>query len=133
MNVLNATINHIESKGNLSHVNCTIGKQYLKAVVIGNSSTMRYLYKDNAIDLIINESEIAIAKNNSGLFSISNQVLCKIVSIKKGEIFSRIELNIEGQKLHSLLTTESCLNMDLNIGESVTAFIKSNEIFLKQQ
>ncbi len=133
MNILNAKINHIESKGNLSLVNCSVGKQYLQAVVIGNVSTMRYLFKDNAIDLIINESEIALAKNKSGLFSISNQVFCKIASIKKGKVFSRIKLNIEGQNLYSLITTESCLTMDLSIGEMVTAFIKSNEIFLKQQ
>ncbi len=133
MNALKGKIKNIETKGNLSLVNCIIGRQSLQAVVIGNNSTMRYLYKDNVIDLLINETEIALAKDPSGLFSIANQITCEIKSINKGDVFSRVEINIEGQNIYSLVTTESCLIMDLNKGDTVTAFMKSNEIFLKQK
>ncbi len=133
MNTLIGKIAEVENKDNISIVKCRIKNQTIQAVVIGNKSTMNYLIKDNDIELLINESEIAIAKNAHGLFSISNQLLCKITSIKKGIFFSRIELNLEGQKIHSLITTESYLKMELKKGDQVNAMIKANEIFLKHK
>ncbi len=133
MNILKGKISTIENKGNISLVNCMINNQLLQAVVIGNKSTMNYLLDDNKIELLINASEIALAKNINGVFSISNQLLCKVNSIKQGDFFTRVQLNLEGQIFYSLVTTESCLKMDLKIGDQVTALIKANEIFLKQK
>ncbi len=133
MNTIVGKIKAVENNNNISLVNCAINNQTVQAVVIGNKSTMNYLICNNEIELLINESEIAIAKDVNGLFSISNQLLCKITSINKGYFFSRIELDLQGQKVYSLVTTESCLRMELKKGDPVTALIKANEIFLKQK
>ncbi len=133
MNLLKAKIIKIESKDNISLVDCIINLQTIKAIVIGNESTLEYLMDNNQIDLLINESEISIAKNLTGLITISNQLICEITSIQKGLVFSRIKLNFEGQQLYSLSTTDTCQELNLEKGDQVTALIKANEIFLKQR
>ncbi len=133
MNLLNAKILNTESRGNISLVNCNVNNHILQAMVIGNESTMEYLSNNNQIELLINETEITIAKDLTGSISIANQFLCEIISIQKGYLFSRIKLNFEGQELYSLLTTDVCLKLNLEKGDIVTALIKANEIFLKQK
>ncbi len=131
MNVLKGTIIQIENSGNISMIGCNIQDQLLKAVIINDTTSENPLNIQSEIELLINESEIAIAKNISGSHSITNQLHCTVKDITKGDVFSRICLDLDGQYLNSLITTESCEKMNLNQGNEVVALVKANEIFLK--
>jgi len=83
---------------------------------------------DTKVKLIVKPSHIAIAKNFSGDVSYSNKLDTQIVSIENGKLLSSIKLKFQNTILESIITLNSSNNMDLKVGDSVTAFIKASEI-----
>ncbi len=83
---------------------------------------------DTRVELLVNPSHIAIAKNFTGELSYSNQLKSTIQAIENGELLSSIHLSCFDVLLESIITASSSRNMDLRVGDSVTAFIKASEI-----
>ena len=84
-----------------------------------------------SVYLLIKESEVALSKGKPIDISISNQIECKIVEIKKGEILCEIILKFGKHRLLSMITTESVDRLALQVDENVYALIKANEIYLE--
>jgi len=84
------------------------------------------------VKLNCKSSHIAIAKNFSGEVSYSNRLNCKIVKLENGELLSCIHLQIYDTILESIITVKSSQNMDLKVGDKVTAFIKASELSIAE-
>jgi len=80
------------------------------------------------VKLLVKPSHIAIAKGFSGEVSYANQLECTITSIDNGELLSSVHLRFADTLLESIITLNSSQRMDLDVGDSVVAFIKSSEL-----
>ena len=73
-------------------------------------------------------SNIAIAKEYKGMLSYTNQLTVTIEAIELGELLCVLQLSFENTLLESIITADSAKRMQLQVGESVTALIKSSDI-----
>jgi molybdopterin-binding protein len=73
-------------------------------------------------------SNIAIAKDFSGMISCANQLDVTIDSIEMGELLCSLELAFEDTLLQSIITADSAKRMGLKEKDRVTALIKSSDI-----
>lgn len=131
MNKVRGKIQDYTTSGNLTLARVWVDNNIMTAIIIGNHENVHYLKKDAPIELLFNESEVAIGKQFKGKISFCNQLPCCVTKISKGEIFVKIGLSFNNTTIHSLITTSSFNRLEIKQGDRVTAFIKTNEIFLK--
>ena len=62
--------------------------------------------------------------------SARNQLKAKIESIKNGPVSTEVTLNVGGQKMVSVITTESAILMGLKTGDDVSALVKASNVML---
>ncbi len=133
MNILRGNIVGIEYNGNLIIVEACISKgSNLKVIVLGDSNTDKYLWQNNTIELLFNESEVILGKGTKGWLSVTNKLDCTLKHVDYGKFFSRMQFDISGQCFYALVPTESLDNADITTGEQYEVMIKINDIFLKQ-
>jgi molybdate transport system regulatory protein len=84
------------------------------------------------VKLAAKPSHIAIAKDFSGEISYSNQINVTIISIDNGELLSSVKLSFGDSVLESIITLNSSKRMNLQVGESVSAFIKASELSISE-
>ena len=77
-------------------------------------------------------TSIAIAKNFSGELSYSNKLNSKIIDIQNGKLLTSIKLQTNDTILESIITKDSSLRMNLEVGDDVVALIKANEISIEE-
>ncbi len=122
MSDLTATVQSIQCNDGVNIVTFSLGEQNL---------TMVSLELDEALSigseciLSVNASSVAIGKNLSGMLSYSNQLSAKVVSIEKGQLLARILLDISDNRVESMITLASTERLGLEVGDQVTALIKS--------
>ncbi|SNZ10063.1 molybdenum-pterin binding domain-containing protein [Persephonella hydrogeniphila] len=132
MNKIRGIIVNIESSENVSlvEVDTPVGK--ICSVVIETPETADYLKKGNEVYVLFKETEVSVGKNFSGEISLRNRVECIVKEIQKGKILSRIVLQSDGEDIVSVITTRSAERMNIQKGDNVTAFIKTNEVSLME-
>lgn len=79
---------------------------------------------------IFKESEVMIALKDSRV-SARNCFQARIANIECDEIFARIFLDFCAQTITSLITKEAKDALNLNIGDEILWFVKSNEVALE--
>ncbi len=130
MNQLPGIISEILSEGQLSIVKITITGGVFSAIVIDTPSTASYLEKGALVNMLFKENEVVVAKDFSGQISLQNRFDCAIVGMEMGKLLCKVIMNYQGFEIRSLITANAALQMDLAIGDKVTAMVKTNEISL---
>ncbi len=130
MNKLRGTIKNILSSGNISLVDVDSEGINFTAIIIGTRDNTLYLCEGNEILVLFKESEVSIGKDFTGQISLRNQIEGVIAAIKQGEVFSKITLTFGERQINSLITSRSVVKLGLKKGDTVTAFIKANEVLL---
>lgn len=59
-----------------------------------------------------------------------NQLVGRIVEIKVEGLLAQVKLSIGGQIINSIITAEAAREMQLKVGETVAALIKSTEVMV---
>ena len=59
-----------------------------------------------------------------------NQLVGRIVEIKIDGLLAQVKLSIGGQIINSIITSEAVREMQLQVGETVAALIKSTEVMV---
>jgi molybdopterin-binding protein len=59
-----------------------------------------------------------------------NQLVGRIVEVKTDGLLAQVKLSIGGQILTSIITTEAVREMQLKVGETAAALIKSTEVMV---
>ena len=77
-------------------------------------------------------TNIALAKEFSGIVSYSNQIKSTVINIQKGKLLSSLSLQAYGTVFESIITTSSLQRMDISIDDTITAFIKASDLFIKE-
>lgn len=125
MNRINAIVTAIDCVDNINIVSFEAAYQPMRMMALELNDT---LVIGSKVTLGIKASNIALAKELSGMLSISNQLNVTIESINNGKLLSSIKFSFAGSLIESIITRESALRMDLQAGKSIIALIKSSEL-----
>lgn len=130
MNKLEGVITQITSSGNISLVDVTAHGVPLSAIIIGTEENTSYLKVGRSIFVLFKESEVSVGRDLNGRISLRNCLEGPVIKLQKGVIFSKITIDFKGIPVVSLITTRSSEKLKIEIGDVITAFIKSNEVIL---
>ncbi len=114
----------------MSLVDVAVGQDTFTATLLETPETADYLQLNNQVTLLFKETEIALAKNLSGMISLRNRVTVRVLNIERGDILSAVTLDFQGKRLVSVITSRAIDRLEINIGDSLEALIKANEIAL---
>jgi len=128
MNTLTGNITHIETSEELSLVKIAVGETVFTSIVIDTPETLNYLKVGNDITLYFKETEVIIAKTENLEISIQNRIPCTISNINEGKILTEITLKFKQNTIHSIITTNACKQLNLQVNGAVLALVKTNEI-----
>ncbi len=125
MSKIIANIKQINSVDSLNIVSFDFSGISLKMMSLELKSQIKVGSK---VLLTAKPTSIAIGKGFSGEISYSNQIPATISSIELGELLCNIKLSILDITLESIITVDSAKRLNLQVGDSVTAFIKASEL-----
>ena len=129
MSQLKAEVENIQSKESLHIVSFLSHGILLKMMSL---DIPQILKEKTAVLLSVKATNIALAKNISGMLSYSNQLEVTILHIDEGELLCSIKLDFFGQELESIITTDSKIRMQLEVKQKVIALIKSSDLALER-
>lgn len=108
--------------------------QELFAIIVDTPDTNRNLSIGNTCSAIFKETEVSIFKavdlETQLNISLRNQIPGTIKMIKRGELLSRVEMLTPIGLIASIITSGSLERLSLQVGDTVYALIKTNEIML---
>jgi molybdopterin-binding protein len=133
MNCLKGNIIHIESIEHLSLVRIKVGVREFKSIVIDTPESSEYLQVGKTVRVLFKESETVLARGLQGDISLQNRIEGKVISINRGKILSNVQLDCDGDKVSSVITTLSVDRLGIRNGVEITALIKTNEIVLSPE
>jgi molybdopterin-binding protein len=73
-------------------------------------------------------TNIVLAKERVETISISNQLEVTIEGINMGALLCSVRFDFAGELWESIITRESTLAMELDLGDKIVALIKSSEL-----
>lgn len=120
---------------NLGSVNVQItlelksGKKLVSIITL-NSVENLGLNLDDEVVALIKSSNILISTDTNLKISARNTLRGKIENINKGDVNSEVTIDVDGDKVVTVLTTNSLENLNLKIGLEVDAIIKASDIMI---
>jgi len=133
MNKLEVEITKVQTSGGVVLVDMMALGCQMSALMIDSAEKPGWLEKGKTIYAIFKEAEVPLAKDFTGRISTRNRLPCKVLKIDKGELISLISLDFCGKTIGSAITSRAVDQLELQPGDEVTAFIKSNELTLMQK
>jgi molybdate transport system regulatory protein len=130
MNRLTGNIVQIQKSGAIILADVEMDGQRFSALLIESASQPDWLKEGNVVDLVFKETEVSLAKDRTGLISMRNRLLCTVLEVQKGTLFSNVVLKYKDHTLMSAITTRSVESLQISPGDDIEALIKSNEISL---
>jgi len=132
MNTLKGVITGIETAGSISVVQLDVEGDHFTSVVMDTPATAAYMNTGEPVMVFFKETEVIIGKEFSGKLSARNRFTAVITGIETGSILSRIMMRYREFPLSSIITTRAVQDLNLNVGDDITAFVKSNELSLME-
>lgn len=132
MNSFKGKIIQVQNSGSITMVDAEVEGHQFSAILISSEGEYDWLKTGNPVSLIFKETEVSLAKGLSGKISLRNRIPCKVISVEKGLLLSRIELQFNGYILTSVITTRSVESLDIKNGDEVEALVKANEMALME-
>ncbi|HEY8661558.1 MAG TPA: TOBE domain-containing protein [Hanamia sp.] len=132
MNTLKGEIISIKVNGNLSLVTINVSDIIFKTIVIENPDTASYLKTGNKINVIFKETEVVIGKGLEHFVSLQNRLTGNIIEIENGALLSKLTIDTPVGNIVAIITLDAVVQLKLQVGEIITAMIKTNEIMLSE-
>lgn len=132
MNTFKGKVTSIKISGSLSLVEIDVGGIFFKSIVIENPDTAAWLKEGNEINVIFKETEVIIGKGMEHNVSMQNKIPGTILEIEEGALLSKLTVDTTIGKLITIITSGAVHQLQLQVGEAITAMIKTNEIMLSQ-
>ncbi|SFH94154.1 TOBE domain-containing protein [Halpernia frigidisoli] len=132
MNTFQGKITKIESSESLSLVQILVDDVLFKTILLETPETADYLKENQSVNLYFKETEVVLAKRNVDFISMQNKISGIISNIEKDVLLSKVEIKTEIGFVKSIITTFAVEQLQLKIGDKVTALIKTNEIMISE-
>ncbi len=133
MNRLQGKISCIQQSGAILLVDINVDEHVFSAMLIESATRQEWLMEGNTVELVFKETEVALAKNLSGLISMRNRMKCTVRHIERGELLSKVSLQFLKYVITSAITTRSVDSLELKIFDEVEALVKANEVSLMKK
>jgi molybdopterin-binding protein len=140
MNVLHGRIVEINTEKDISLVRVRVDDHVFSSIVIDTPATSSYLAIDHPVRVLFKETEVVIARGATGGLAISmqNKIECRITGIHTGNILCELTLawhrpaghQPAETEIRSVITRNACDQLHLQVGDSVLALVKTNEVSL---
>src|SRR5580698_7666514 len=91
-----------------------------------------YRIPESELDNLLHKAKHPEMPKRQMLRAISgrNQLVGRVVEIKIDGLLAQVKLSIGGQIIHSIITAEAVREMQLQVGETVAALVKSTEVMV---
>ena len=132
MNIFKGKITFIKASGSLSLVEVDVDGVFFKSIIIETPDTAAWLVNGHEINVIFKETEVVIGKGLQHTVSMQNKIPGEIFQIDNGALLSKITIGTTVGKIVAIITYNAVQQMQLEVGETITAMIKTNEIMLSQ-
>jgi molybdate transport system regulatory protein len=131
MNILTGRISEIQSHEGISLVKVETPDHIIfTSVVLDTVETADYLRIDSKVKIVFKETEVIISKDTNSRISIQNRLPCIIRAVNRGIILSQVEMGFGDSVIQSIITSNACKQLELNVNDRVFALIKTNEVSL---
>ncbi|MCC4212782.1 TOBE domain-containing protein [Leeuwenhoekiella parthenopeia] len=132
MNELRGHIKTVEVSGNLSLVGVELQNgQLFKAIVIDTPQSASYLKPETAVAVVFKETEVIIGTGTQFQISLQNQIPATIAQLEQGKLLSKLKLETTNGSISAIISSNAVDNLNLELGQEVTAMIKLNEVMLR--
>ena len=132
MNILKGTIEKLTISGSLTLIGIKVDAIDMSAIVIDTPKTAPYLKIGNTITVVFKETEVIIGKGNTDEISLRNKFKGTIEILESKELLSKLTINTNVGKISSIITTNAVKQLKLELGTTVTAMVKTNEILISE-
>ena len=129
MNNIVATVAAIQTVQNLTQVTFATATGELKMMGL---ELPQNIEQNTPVSLTCKATNVAIAKASNAMLSFSNQLPVTIQTIEMGELLCSLEIAYDETLLESIITADSAKRMQLKVGETVTALIKSSDLSIAE-
>jgi molybdate transport system regulatory protein len=129
MNRIAGTIAAIESCGSVMLVDVQVGSQRYSATILGSGEMAVSWNIGTPVILLFKETEVALAKNLSGMISLRNRFKGVVSAMESGQVLTKVSFVADGEIVTSIITTRSAQAMQIALGDAV----KANEMTLIAQ
>lgn len=91
-----------------------------------------YRISDSELDALLHKSRSPETPKRRQMRTVSgrNQLVGRIVEIKQDGLLAQVKLSIGGQIITSIITSEATRELNLAVGETAAALIKSTEVMI---
>jgi molybdate transport system regulatory protein len=127
MNRLPGLIAAVEACGSIALVDVMVGERRYTATLLGAEEAPAWEL-GVPVALLFKETEVALAKNLSGLISLRNRMKGAVTALERGQILSKVKLDVNGHAISSVITTRSFDMLQLAIGDEIEGLVKANEM-----
>jgi molybdate transport system regulatory protein len=133
MNRLPGTIATIEAAGGIALVDVNVGARRYTALLVSTATEAARWCPGVRVTLLFQETEVSLAKNLSGQISMRNRLPGTIVAVERGRLLTKVMLDVDGYTVGAVVTTRSCDNLQLAVGDVVEGLVKANEMSLQME
>lgn len=122
------------TKGHIyAHVEILWKEVPLSVIITRTSSEDMDLKSGDTINVLIKGMDVMLAKSFSGTLSARNKIRGTVKRIIQGDILSKVFVESQADTLHAFITNTSLMEMDVNVGDEITAIVKSTELILSKE
>jgi len=125
MNLIPAIITDIQSIDNITIVSFKTAHYAMRMMSLELNGSLSI---GSEVILGVKATNIALAKEITGMLSISNQLKVAIEQINMGSLLCSVKFKFENQIWESIITRDSAQRMELKAGDKMTALVKSSEL-----
>ena len=130
-NQIQGKVEHIEQGKVNSCVFVKLKSGYSLVSVITNSAVESLSLKnDNDVIAIFKSSSVLLTADLTLNISARNKFQGEVIKINTGDVNSEIIIDIGGDTITSVITTEAAKFLDIRIGKKMSAVIKSSDIMI---
>ena len=72
------------------------------------------------------------AESSLSRLSARNQLVGKVVELRRGEVSTEVGIDIGGQVVSAVITTESATNLELRLGDVAAAVFKAHDVMVQK-
>ncbi|BCL75775.1 hypothetical protein JHS3_15110 [Jeongeupia sp. HS-3] len=124
MNRIAATLSRIEHGAGMTLIEADSAGGVLVATIVGEVP----LAAGAPVTLLCKETEVALAKDLTGLISLRNRHPARVVGIDAGVVLTRVTLDWHGQRIAAVITSGSARRLSIVIGDMLEWLVKANEM-----
>lgn len=130
-NTLEVSITQIKECVANTEISAKIADCKLSAIITKDSCDEMGLKVGDSINFIIKAQNVLVAMPDfNAKISVENILKVSIDEIKVGAVMSQISASFGDYKLCAVITSQSCQNLGLKVGDEILFLINANDILI---